>query len=1847
MGLEATTKNYWIAPNAFQITLNALGDANRIQGSVASGSVVSCYIEEVKPASAGPDYAGNGDGLQLDNGRNPKRWPLSLSPTYFNSDTAKYVYVAIPRSVAIGTQAVIVFPSERLDLYGKNSSGTQVGSTDFFYIFLQGIISTPEGDPLQRKWTHVIEYGSLGTYQDIVDLSDSDWYSYSKITDIVTFLKEIIMSPLSSFRNLRLNGKELTDVATAATGEEYVDSETMVVTPSYLNTHLTNKYIRKDKDDETPFSLVVGGVLTALNSIINNIRSSNYTGDGVADTGWSVTNNFNGTGMSGLVVDYIYARVKLVAEALEVKKYEVSAGDQIYSSAANYINRTEYLDNSGNPIGYSKIKVPWLLNKMPFLLRHLPNALGIFATTKVIRSTMTVSQLQQIAKIRCYFLAKDDDRDVENWWRVGDLARCQSMNLSSSRRNDYTGVERKAGNVMWWRKVIGVSTNPTRTAREDGNDFTNGTYSDEGGGPVTLDDGKEYHYFDVAYNYDAENATPYQYPDALYLSDIPCAGDAAVQFGNDRDPNRMNLMTLELNGLMNQDAPCVKIYRGIYTFDLNKCWWGGKPRKMILSPSTGFEFYGPSFKFVEEHGIARVPRDRGSWTDISQVRDDYPNHGNVRKCYYYDRVTYDGSLWLCVASSLETGDAAHWVKPQYFDNAQYALFDQYGNYRDNGDYISDSDYAALTSDKKIQCGRVQNYITSTPSESSNDWEKQVSKGGDGKNAVRLALDNEHEDFLYNGYQTLPIAPSGGAKSVIRLYDGENEVTLSTSMLSIDASSSGVPTTGDYIPAIITDTDGKIKLKVPHITADTAKVVVKAMYNSNPYYAEFTGNKTMQDKYDLILSPSSIAYNSATYPQNGVTVNASAKRTDLQGTQTPVTINTSPDQGNVRLFIAKVNSDGTMTSLARLQAASYTVTPSDCQDYVGIYIELRYYYDSSTHDDGAASTYRVCDYETVEIAKAENGASAADYYTLRLNPATINLADVDNNTVLGFSIWKNEAGGNVTEVTSAMRTSESLKVYAKIKKTSSGSPTWYTVNDDVWSFAFNHTYAELTPIVNFELRKYSGSSYVVLDTQDVIVVKDGAPGAQGDGGYSLIVNPEYAVFEEVTSGNSKSVSTSGFAAFVQVRKGSVLQKVMLTPNTSITVLNCTASVATTPSSDTKSLTATFTQINVNPQSQSNSHYKQGYMRFSISTTSDGTTPDGNFTYLVEIPFYCNLVGTWSEELKDGVKTEIAEDFDIQGCDTIEDVGEYIKSYAENTSTLSERVSNIAAQIPNMFGFNRGCVFTNCAPFIQGYGILTKTGQATVSNLGMNGNGGWFAVRCLLMLASGSTSYACVKLNGVAPTYSTSSLNNKAVVGIKQSGWTEFVGIYNIESSEDIGATNVSGDLNGYLSIAECDLSGTTVSSHRIYVRHLKVARGNVRPMFSKADEDTDGEATLLLGATDWDFASSTYWNNAESSKPEGSEEQTGRNWGGMSSSDMFGTDDYRNFIYKQDAIDLKKNTIYTLSFWAKTSKDAQYITESTFAMYLYKGNPSTNIIDDANGAIYFPYSYIAANDGTLNTESDYSRLSEGVCSDGYTRLELTTQWRQYYVYWFVDKNISGASCIAYRLLKNLYYQQVTYMNDVRLYEGYVGTPNNVEYSTVFKQTARQIGMSVMKNGLLKSGINIDEEKIDLISGRVNFKNPDGTTNAKISIDTQEGTLYAENAEFVNGNFSGQLTVKRLVHAKKYVAADISLPGTDEENLVDTYICIGTSDITVYLSGLQNASYECIELTFINTSSYRVKLSGNYFNYMMISSNQLVPYYNAGPMYIPAQSPPVKLQLVKNDLSGWGWTWYVISGILRSS
>lgn len=610
MGIEAKINEYWIAPNAISITLNALGNANRIQGSVTSGSVISCYIESVKPESAGEAYAGNGDGLGLDNGRNPKRWLLTISPTYFNSNTAKYVYAAIPRRASFSTQAVIVFPSERIDIYGKNDGGEQIGSVDYFYVWLRGIISAPitkEGT-LQRTWTQAITWGSLGTYEDIIDMSETDWYSFSKAMETVTFLKRIVMKAGSYFQNIFLGEKELTGVATAATDEEFIDSDTLVATPNFISRH----YLRKDADDEATGlirfakglwsrsievleDVVIGGTLRVANAILTKtIQSINFGGDSQFGTGWQLTDN-DGNGYSRLTVDNLFVRMKAVFNALEVRKFVAMGGNYVFSPAASIIEEVDYIhftrdEQTGEVtgeevLGYEYVKVPWVLRLIPMSL-----AGRFLSKKKQVRSSAADIDFSQVDVFRCWLKSDDGTTRTINTWSVGMLARCQTFDVSQGGGGNhsetyYDGDDQvtASGNKLYWRAVVAI-----------GKALTKQTYTET---THILDDGLAHNYIDLANYTDENDVTLYQAG-----SDNPSALDHIVCYGNWQNESLSNIISIETVG---SGAPAIREYLGLGYSDGTDIDWttpmADKERTRI-SPIEGNKFVAPDFDIITVNG---------------------------------------------------------------------------------------------------------------------------------------------------------------------------------------------------------------------------------------------------------------------------------------------------------------------------------------------------------------------------------------------------------------------------------------------------------------------------------------------------------------------------------------------------------------------------------------------------------------------------------------------------------------------------------------------------------------------------------------------------------------------------------------------------------------------------------------------------------------------------------------------------------------------------------------------------------------------------------------------------------------------------------------------------------------------------------------------------------------------------------------------------------------------------------------------------------------------------------------------------------------------------------------------
>ena len=401
MATEVKSTNYWISSTALYIQLNSMGEPDYIQCSVVSGASVLCYMSDVP-------------GLGYDAGHNYQRWTLAAYPSIFPDSERKYVYIAIPRqSTTDNNQATVVFPGEKIDIYGKTipSSGTegvQIGNEAYYYIFTGGIISAVKTDAdntRKREWEQHFDCGKLATDEAIASGGEGAWWRYNSVSDTITFLKEILKAnfnelsaKVAHITSLFLGGHELKGVADS-NGTLEISDDT-VVTPQYLGQFGVKHFLAKDKDDTAHGTITWEKVQKFLQGL--HVGNSNNENGG----SWTT----DAEGRSHLNTDYLEVRMKAIFEELVINKTATIGGKEIISPAG-----------------------------------------GVVAH-KVEEVTVTYNNVSQKA-YRCYFLAEQEGDAVDNDFAVGDQVRSESFNVRK-------GTYHKAGNHFYWRLAIGRDEEP-------------------------------------------------------------------------------------------------------------------------------------------------------------------------------------------------------------------------------------------------------------------------------------------------------------------------------------------------------------------------------------------------------------------------------------------------------------------------------------------------------------------------------------------------------------------------------------------------------------------------------------------------------------------------------------------------------------------------------------------------------------------------------------------------------------------------------------------------------------------------------------------------------------------------------------------------------------------------------------------------------------------------------------------------------------------------------------------------------------------------------------------------------------------------------------------------------------------------------------------------------------------------------------------------------------------------------------------------------------------------------------------------------------------------------------------
>lgn len=229
---------------------------------------------------------------------------------------------------------------------------------------------------------------------------------------------------------------------------------------------------------------------------------------------------------------------------------------------------------------------------------------------------------------KCFFIASDGDKTIENPWREGDQVRCQSMGSLSAGSHD------NVTNKSYWRTIL------------DGGVSVSGEYlySDD---EQPLYDGKKFHW--IVLGKHTEKFDGYTEDNApADIKDTPADGDVVVLDGSKTDTSRQGVMILDSCG---ENAPCIVGLRGVKSYSHARCTTFQLSYDKVRMLAERFELIaGDGSSKVE------IPNFRGMWSSSSTY---YPN----------DQVSHNNAIWTCLSqnSASEPSDSTSdvWRKEVY------------------------------------------------------------------------------------------------------------------------------------------------------------------------------------------------------------------------------------------------------------------------------------------------------------------------------------------------------------------------------------------------------------------------------------------------------------------------------------------------------------------------------------------------------------------------------------------------------------------------------------------------------------------------------------------------------------------------------------------------------------------------------------------------------------------------------------------------------------------------------------------------------------------------------------------------------------------------------------------------------------------------------------------------------------------------------------------------------------------------------------------------------------------------------------------------------------------------------
>lgn len=401
-----------------------------------------------------------------------------------------------------------------------------------------------------------------------------------------------------------------------------------------------------------------------------------------------------------------------------------------------------------------------------------------------------------------------------------------------------------------------------------------------------------------------ENYVDLSMTDAEAGSSIPEVGDILIQLGNRTNDSRRSAIWLSA---ASTGGPQITMYENITGFDLTN-----KQRTTIGSES---KFVGTMYQTTQTGDLVQVPRDLGQFV----VGSTY---------YYYDRVSYNGSLWLCVATI--TTEAPSVSKPDVWQ-LQVAKGDAGQTGSDVGQWVEimgqtlflypEPGYTGTPTPailsleatlhnitnptivwEILETGSILEYTgtscqiypehfgqyssivlkcTATDETGTFSDETQLAKltnGESGENAVYIAMSNDNMSVPYTNDGQNPLVALSEITTTISVYQGTTPVEPSDISYSLVSGTATFTLVGNALTLTsLTSPSARVRVTVTIGDGQFSRDLwITKIFNgpsgedgANAAYVIVTGEQTFKVNSDTTISPASITLTAVPYNIPGV------------------------------------------------------------------------------------------------------------------------------------------------------------------------------------------------------------------------------------------------------------------------------------------------------------------------------------------------------------------------------------------------------------------------------------------------------------------------------------------------------------------------------------------------------------------------------------------------------------------------------------------------------------------------------------------------------------------------------------------------------------------------------------------------------------------------------------------------------------------------------------------------------------------------------------------------------------------------------------------------------------------